>query len=202
VTRTRLSEVVLSLVGTLSRGYRQRLGLAQALLNSPSVLILDEPTNGLDPSQVLEMRSLIKELAEKATVLLSTHNLQEARAVSSRAIIIDQGRVVLDEQLIDLEKAFGLEFLTDAAMPDFESAIMSVGNLRISHARIRGVQNQYIVDTADTGDSSETAALVTRALLDKGCKVFAVQPVGRDLEVIFADITNVRSDTSDSKARS
>ena len=86
-------------VGELSKGYRQRLGIAQAILHDPKVLILDEPTSGLDPNQLISIRKLIKELGSSKTVVLSTHIMQEVEAVCSQVIIINQGRIVLNDSL-------------------------------------------------------------------------------------------------------
>jgi ABC-2 type transport system ATP-binding protein len=90
-------------VGKLSRGFRQRVGMGQALLHDPEVLILDEPTSGLDPNQVHDVRELIINLGKTKTILLSTHILQEVRAVCSRVILINEGRVVLDGSIDDME---------------------------------------------------------------------------------------------------
>src|SRR5260370_11238257 len=90
-------------IGKLSRGFRQRVGMAQALLHDPQVLILDEPTSGLDPNQQHEVRELIRSLGQTKTILLSTHILQEVRAVASRVILINEGRIVLDGGLADME---------------------------------------------------------------------------------------------------
>jgi ABC-2 type transport system ATP-binding protein len=92
-------------IGKLSRGYRQRVGMAQALLHDPEVLILDEPTSGLDPNQVDGVRKLIRTLGETKTVLLSTHILREVKAVCSRVILINEGRIVLDGSVEDMEGA-------------------------------------------------------------------------------------------------
>jgi len=92
------------LIGTLSKGYRQRLGLAQALIHNPDVLILDEPTSGLDPNQLLEIRSLIKAIGKEKTVMLSTHIMQEAEAICDRAIIIHQGNIVADDSTAHLSQ--------------------------------------------------------------------------------------------------
>jgi ABC-2 type transport system ATP-binding protein len=97
-----LSEVRRQLIGTLSKGYRQRVGLADVLLNNPPVLILDEPTAGLDPGQIRETRKLIRELGQEHTILLSTHILSEVEVTCDQAIIINRGQVVAAGRLVDL----------------------------------------------------------------------------------------------------
>ena len=89
-------------IGKLSKGYRQRVGMAQALLHDPEILILDEPTSGLDPNQIHDVRELILSLAKTKTILLSTHILREVKAICSRVIVINQGRLVLDGPVDDL----------------------------------------------------------------------------------------------------
>ncbi len=88
----------------LSKGYRQRVGLAAALLHNPDVLILDEPTTGLDPNQLIEIRSLIKEIGKNKTVLFSTHIMQEVDAICDRVILINKGQIIADESLVELKK--------------------------------------------------------------------------------------------------
>nr|WP_146575101.1 ATP-binding cassette domain-containing protein [Botrimarina hoheduenensis] len=96
ITQCRLEAVIGKPIGKLSKGYRQRVGMAQVLLHEPDVLILDEPTAGLDPNQIREVRKLIRELGETKTVLLSTHILQEVEAMCNRVVFINEGRVVFD----------------------------------------------------------------------------------------------------------
>jgi len=88
----------------LSKGYRQRVGLAQALIHNPEVLILDEPSSGLDPNQLIEIRSLIKDIAKEKTVMLSTHIIQEAEAICDRVIIINKGEIIADKPINELQK--------------------------------------------------------------------------------------------------
>ncbi len=102
INKTSLAEAAFRLIRNLSKGFRQRAGLAQALLGNPDVLILDEPTAGLDPRQIGDVRTLIKELAGEHTVILSTHILQEVTATCERVIIINQGKIVADDQLLAL----------------------------------------------------------------------------------------------------
>ncbi len=94
-------------IGQLSKGYRQRVGLAQSFLHDPSVLILDEPTTGLDPNQILEIRELIRTAGKNKTVLFSTHIMQEVEALCDRVIIINKGKVVSDSSLVDLSRTGG-----------------------------------------------------------------------------------------------
>lgn len=100
-------------IGELSKGYKQRVGLAQAILHSPDLLILDEPTNGLDPNQIIEIRNVIKEIGKEKTVILSTHIMQEVEALCSRVILIHEGNIIQDANIEDfkgkyanLEEAF------------------------------------------------------------------------------------------------
>jgi ABC-2 type transport system ATP-binding protein len=97
IARTRLEGVRRQTIETLSKGYKQRVGFAQALLHNPPALVLDEPTDGLDPNQKNEVRTLIKEMAAEKAVILSTHILEEVEAICNRVIIISRGRVVVDE---------------------------------------------------------------------------------------------------------
>lgn len=104
IEKTGLTPEANKKIGQLSKGYRQRVGLANALLHDPDVLILDEPTTGLDPNQLIEIRQLIKNVGEHKTVLLSTHIMQEVEAICDRVIIINKGQIVLDKKLADLKK--------------------------------------------------------------------------------------------------
>jgi ABC-2 type transport system ATP-binding protein len=108
-TECGLSDVLKSKIETLSKGYKQRVGLAAALIGDPELLILDEPTTGLDPNQIVEIRKLIKKMAKSKTVILSTHILPEAKAICDRLLIINRGQIVLDEttdKIKNLEKKF------------------------------------------------------------------------------------------------
>ena len=109
VSRCGLQQVLEKPINKLSRGYRQRVGLAQALLHDPEVLIMDEPTAGLDPNQIRDFRRNIRELAREKTILLSTHILQEVEAVADRVILINEGRVVYDGTPVALQEGGSLE---------------------------------------------------------------------------------------------
>jgi len=109
VERCGLSDVRRQIIGKLSKGYKQRVGLAQAMIHDPEVLILDEPTIGLDPKQIIEIRGLIKSLAGNHTIILSTHILPEVTMVCQRVLIIDRGRIVADDTLENLTAQESLE---------------------------------------------------------------------------------------------
>ena len=114
VERTGLSSHRHKQIGELSKGYRQRVGLAQAMLHDPQVLILDEPTTGLDPNQIVEIRQLIKDLGKEKTVILSTHILGEVEAICDRAIIINKGKLVADAPIQELKQQFAGQSIVTA----------------------------------------------------------------------------------------
>jgi ABC-2 type transport system ATP-binding protein len=113
-------------IGDLSKGYRQRVGLAQAIMHKPKVLILDEPTNGLDPTQIFEIRDLIRRLAEHATVVVSTHILSEVEATAHRAIIIMNGQIKADAKLDDLRSSTTAKVSIDRSASNVVAALSSI----------------------------------------------------------------------------
>ncbi len=119
----KISDVFGRIIKNLSKGYRQRVGLAQALLGNPSVLILDEPTVGLDPKQIIEIRKLIKELGERHTVILSSHILPEIQATCERVIVINKGRIIADGTPDDLSKTMGSDHKLTVRVDGPEDAV-------------------------------------------------------------------------------
>jgi len=197
--KTRLREVAQKPINTLSRGYRQRLGVAQAILNSPKILILDEPTNGLDPSQIQEMRSLIKELAENATVLISTHILQEVQAICGRVIIIDRGKLALDAAMAELRKTDRLLVTTSAPPDKVEPVIREIKHVQAVSSREADGQHLYTVEFAGN-KLHEVAPAVASALVKNDLPLYSLQPQIRDLETIFKEITTASANNGGAAA--
>ncbi len=130
IERCFLKDVSYKLCQHLSRGYKQRVGIAQAIIHQPEVIILDEPTSGLDPKQIIEIRQLIASLAQNHTVILSTHILPEVSMVCSKVVIINRGRIVLEDSLSEITKNKSLEqvFLECVSTEDAE-LIQTAGNI-------------------------------------------------------------------------
>lgn len=176
-------------VANLSRGYRQRVGVAQALLHTPKILILDEPTNGLDPSQIRHMRDLIQERAKAATIILSTHILQEVQAVCDRVIIIKHGKVALDSRLDALQSGGHLRLVTNGA-PDVVTKLAKKTGLIEAVEPLPSSGAAHTYDLRFNGHAVETVApKVARAVHDAGLDLLALHPGQRDLETVFAEIT-------------
>jgi ABC-2 type transport system ATP-binding protein len=156
VARCRLDEVENRIVGQLSRGFRQRVGLAEALLHDPPILIFDEPTSGLDPIQILEVRSLIRELGTRHTILLSTHILPEVEAVCTRVIIIARGRIAVDERLDDLRRNSVVVVEARGPADAIRAAIQTVSGVeRITAAHQDDSHAEFQVHTRDGRDLRE-----------------------------------------------
>lgn len=190
IGKTELTAKATDSISTLSRGYRQRTGVAQAILHNPGILILDEPTNGLDPTQIQHMRELIRALAAHATVILSTHILQEVQAICDRVIIIRDGVVALDARMDELRSGGRLLVSIDAAPKRAQPLLTRVRGVRAVEVLAQeGARYSYALATADSDDPAETAPAVSRALHDDGCKLYALQRERRDLETVFGEIS-------------
>ena len=178
VVATDLGSKALDPIGTLSRGYKQRVGVAQAILHQPLFLILDEPTNGLDPGQTQHMRELVRNLAASATVILSTHIMQEVGAVCDRVLILRDGRLVLDERLDDLQATSRLNLRTDPGA--------DIGDLADGCAASQG-EGRWLVQV--TGDLAEAAARIARDLVARNVPIYELSPEQRDLETVFQEVS-------------
>jgi len=189
--KCRVGDVRKTLIGRLSKGYRQRVGLAQAILHDPPVLILDEPTAGLDPKQIIETRDLIKSLAGNHTIVLSTHILPEVSQTCQRVVIINKGKVVAidtPENLThQLKGSATLYVQVDADGADAGSALSSVPGVRQvtvadRHAGFMG----YEIESDQARDIRRDVA---RVIVDKGWGLLELRPNRLSLEEIFLQLT-------------
>jgi len=184
--RCRITDVRRKLIGRLSKGYRQRVGLAQAILNNPEVLILDEPTAGLDPKQIIETRELIKSLGGDHTVVLSTHILPEVSMTCGRVLIINKGRVVAEDTPGNLTSrlkgsgAFRVDVRSETG-PAFDALRIVAGV-----ARIRPVGS---ADGVVTLEVEAEKGRDVRAVVQNGLDLLGLQQVGMSLEEIFLHLT-------------
>jgi len=185
-----LTDVGRRIIGQLSKGYRQRVGLADSLLHDPDLLILDEPTVGLDPNQIREVRELIRQLAERHTLLLSTHILPEAEMACQRIMIIDKGRIVASDSTESLQK----RLLGDALIvTDIQGNSEEIGaDLKrldgvdvVKHEALMDGWNQYRIDSASPNVRSQ----IFDCAVSKGWKLRELHLEGRSLEDIFVAIT-------------
>lgn len=190
IVRTELEPKAMDLISTLSRGYRQRVGVAQAIVHQPTILILDEPTNGLDPTQIQHMRGLIKTLAKRATVIVSTHILQEVQAVCDRVLIIRNGHKVLDARLDALRTGSRLLLATDAEPERARPVLAGVDSVQsVETLPVDGKRYRYALRLKAHGDTTEIAPAVARAVIEQGFGLYALAPEMRDLETIFGELS-------------
>ena len=188
ISATALEERALDPINTLSRGLRQRVGVAQALLGRPRMLILDEPGNGLDPEQTEHMRTLIRKLARRATIIISTHIMQEVDAICDRVLMLRQGKLVLDAHLAQLRQSRTLQLRTNAdidALPDYLRRMPQISN--IENVPTPGSQLQFLLTLHDTADPDTAANNIARCVVNAGASLYQLQPVVRDLESVFRE---------------
>ena len=167
----------------LSKGYKQRVGIAAALINDPKLVILDEPTTGLDPNQLLEIRKLIRELGDKKIVLLSTHILQEVDAICDRVLIINQGEIVLDEKLKNLRKN-----KRKIIQVSFDYRVETVALLKIED--VKHVKNigGFSYEIEIKGNKDKRSAIFDFAK-ENGLKILSLNQKNESLEELFNSLT-------------
>jgi ABC-2 type transport system ATP-binding protein len=172
-------------IGTLSKGYRQRVGLAQALVHDPQVLILDEPTTGLDPNQIIEIRALIKQIGHNKTVIFSTHIMQEVAAICDRVVIINRGKLVADSKVASLQAGEQHEKTT---LVEFEHKIDSDLMLNIA-----GVRSVVLVEGAIYRVRSvkdvDIRASIFRVAAEQNWPLVGLKQEENSLEKIFQELT-------------
>jgi ABC-2 type transport system ATP-binding protein len=158
--KTAISNVAHKLIGNLSKGYQQRVGLAQALVHNPKVLILDEPTVGLDPTQIIEVRNLIKSLKDSHTVVLSTHILPEVSMTCSRVVIINKGNIIAEDTPANLTK----KVATDETIELLVSGVSDDRKLKEMLTDISGVRSVDI--SYNEEDKTHKASILVKSSFD------------------------------------
>jgi ABC-2 type transport system ATP-binding protein len=176
-----------SFIGNLSKGMRQRVGLAQALIHQPEVLILDEPTIGLDPAQVVEVRNLIREVGKQRTVLFSTHILSEAQQICDRVLIINKGKIVAEDTPENLQaRLVGSERVALRVRGDSDGLsklLLKVKGVQSVHNEADGsVEFQF-------APGQDVRPQVAKAVVNGGYDLLEMRPVGMSLEEIFLELT-------------
>jgi ABC-2 type transport system ATP-binding protein len=203
VEKTDLGNVRKRLIQNLSKGYRQRVGLAQAIVSNPEVLVLDEPTVGLDPRQVAEVRQLIKELAGQHTIILSTHILPEVQASCQRIIIINKGKIVAEDSLESLGRRMKSSSRVHLRVSASGSRTPSADDLNVLLRQVQGVQNinspspgLFEIDT--DGSKDVTPNLAAKAVAS-GAGLLELREENFNLEDVFLKLTTSEETQGDSK---
>lgn len=174
-------------IGALSKGYRQRVGLAQALIHNPSVLILDEATTGLDPNQIVEIRNLIREAGKEKTVMLSTHIMQEVEAICDRVIIIDKGVIVANEVKSDIYSI--IKRSRQIIHIEFDKEINELVLTATGRAcSVKKLNNKTWVVESDGDD--DIRPLLFNYAVDNNLTVLSLQKQESNLEEVFRHLTN------------
>ena len=186
----RLEQYRKTFIGKLSKGFRQRVGIAQAIIHEPEVLVLDEPTIGIDPIQVVETRKLIQDLGKEQTVVLSSHILPEVSAICERVLIINEGRIVAEDTPSNLaDRLQGMERLEveiGGAVAEVLPVLRNVeGITDVSHRRSAG-QEIYTIQIRRGLDLRDE---ISRAVISSGWSLLSMQSVGMSLEDIFLRLT-------------
>lgn len=197
IYKTQLEAKATQLISTLSRGYRQRVGVAQAILSNPEILILDEPTNGLDPTQIQHMRELITSLGETATVIISTHILHEVQAICDRVLIIRDAELALDAKLDDLQNSRQLALVCN-------SELSGLRDLLGGYPKIQSIDNpllndntfEYILQFDDTENLSSLTPELIKNLINHNIEIYGINPIQHDLETVFRQINTMTTDTT------
>ena len=196
VSVTKLSEVKNRLIRNLSKGNKQRVGIAQALIGDPKVVIFDEPTVGLDPKQIIAVRNLLRTLAKRHTVVLSTHILAEVQAVCERVIIINKGKIIADERTEDIVKTIedGYRYKVKICGPqrEVEAAIKKINGVKtVESTGERDIDSYaYIIESEKNIDARKS---VFNLCASNGWAIIGMEAHGTDLETVFICLVD-RSD--------
>ena len=170
-------------IGALSKGYRQRVGLAQAIIHDPEVLILDEPTTGLDPNQLVEIRELIRSIGKEKTVLLSTHIMQEVEAICDRVIIISKGQIVADDKAQTLQ----LELTHQTVYVEFDNQVSAAQLKKIPNvSKVEALNDGWLIESIGADDLRKALAQYAQA---QNWLILTLNIEQKTLEEVFKELT-------------
>jgi ABC-2 type transport system ATP-binding protein len=186
IRATGLIDRVVQPIGTLSKGFRQRVGIAQAIIHEPDILILDEPTTGLDPAQIAEIRELIAGLAKKSTVLLSTHILSEVEATCERVLVIMQGALRADAKLADLRNANAAVVAIEAGATGVADVLNKVAGVTLVEST--GRAGDFTRWRVTSGTADDLCPALFDALRTTRWKIGELRPEPKTLERVFRDL--------------
>jgi ABC-2 type transport system ATP-binding protein len=189
IKKTDLGVVQNRLIHNLSKGFRQRVGIAQALVSDPEVLILDEPTVGLDPKQVADIRNLIKELKGEHTLILSTHVLPEVQATCERIIIINQGKIVVQDSIEHLSLSSSGSRKVSLKVKRPSADILTQLSLipGVLKVQLGAGENEWVLDTKE---SDEVVEAISNTVVAKGFGLLEISSAKFNLEDVFLELTN------------
>jgi ABC-2 type transport system ATP-binding protein len=197
IDATGLGGYVRRAIGTLSKGYRQRVGLAQALIHKPELLILDEPTTGLDPTQIVEIRELIKKLSERSTILLSTHILPEVEMTCQRVIMIMRGQLRADAKIDELRAANAAIVAVEEGASDVERALAGVTGVDGVEKKDRESGFQRWRVTSATNE--QLCPAVYDLVRERGWRISELRSDTRTLETVFRQLAGASDPTREAR---
>ena len=170
-------------IGALSKGYRQRVGLAQAIIHDPEVLILDEPTTGLDPNQLVEIRELIRQIGKQKTVLLSTHIMQEVEAICDRVIILSKGQIVADDKAKTLQQ----EFEHQTVYVEFDAPVTKAQLTKIPNvSKVEALEKGWLIESVSPEDLRKSLVQYAQA---QNWLILTLNIEQKSLEEVFKELT-------------
>jgi len=193
IEQTKIESVKNKLISKLSKGYKQRVGIAQALLGNPKVIILDEPTVGLDPIQIIEIRDLIKQLGENHTVILSSHILTEVQAICEKILIINKGKLIAFDEPQNLEKSLlssnEVTFVTEAGEEEIQEILEGMEHIAEWQVEDDNDGNSVVQIKTDCEEMNDMCRALFFAFAEKGKAILQMNAKKASLEEVFIELT-------------